>query len=554
MSESTKVISPLSRVMGLFNRASELIKVIGADSSAGSPLDGDMLGKANKVVGLLKLLSPIKPTLTPAGTPSTSRSVMDFVKSAASSYRELKETFSSKVLPPIDKVLAVTVSKQPEEAINEFATKPAYATIAGAAAVSQARQTMLTVSKIVDTIEESDLKIIDSRLKSEYYSALASDADAFSYKAEHAIETLMKVSPNSFIAHGGSVRMHQKLEKWDLQLSDYGWRDMSKNRLFPTRMGTTPVTESYAHVYPVPGATTVVIGSPEDAPLGMFRNFLPLYLDNAGHSTFPPKKGCYDYSLIVHMRINTTAPFGETAFLNVAVGKTVTEAPLEINYTKTYKWPFRAHFHDPTEGAFTFAVPYYGDWTSSMEMWISSTDVFPLTMTATFNVLGVVGEPKGHSCEQGAIDYRLVNEDGRRFIQGGDRWSSLLGKVKREYSDDPNFSLRALWHSRLAADSGLIEELVDAALQYSGSVWGTTIGAPSVNDKYAEHGVTLASMSNIHSWLYSDGVFAGKSQSEIDTLLNFFVDDLKFITQAVDNGDRMRDTLVAHNGFNCRCG
>jgi hypothetical protein len=540
--------------LGLFNRVSDLTKEVSVDASTSGTLDSKLVSKIQNITGLLSVLSPIKSSVETPREPSTLSGILTFAKNAASAYKEYKQVFASEVLPPIDKVLAVTASKQPDAALDEFASNPAYGTISGASAVSQARVQMLKVNNIISQIEESDLEIIDSRLESRTYNALPTDAQSFEFKANHAIESLFKMSPNSYIAHSGNVQMHMKLVHWRLHTGRYGVGDYSQNvPEGPTRLGTTPAGYNNDRVYNVPGATSVLVGSAEDSPLGVTRVFYPKAVNLDGFASFPPKQDCYSYELMVDLKVQSTAA-AVTGFINVAAGSMLPGDPGSFIEDRRYKWNFDGAGLPSASGLFKFAIPMVSGRAPCYEMWYSAPAVTAVTMTTQSDITDIIGTPISHKCPQSEIDYKLAGETGRRFLQSGDRWSSLLGRVDRDIRDDPNYGLRALWHARASSDSGLIEELVDAALKYSGAIWGSSIGAPSVDDKYSPYGVTLKDLSNLHSWLYSDGVFAGKTAADIDALLDLFVKDIEFIVRASQSSDLYHNTLVNHNGFSCRCG
>jgi hypothetical protein len=464
MSELTKSISPISRILGIFDRTSDLIKTISSEGSIQASLTPEMATTVRTINNLLRALSPIKPSAGLATVPSRISEVLSFAKSAAGIFSELRKTFDSKVIPPVDKILAVTDSKDPEMALDEFASNISYGTIAGASAVSQARVQMLTVNKIINSVEDSEMDLIDQRLTEETYNSLPTDADSFHYKAEHAMTSLLKISPNSYIAHSGMVQMHQKLENWNLVTSRYGLASGPQNMAgVPTRMGGTPVTFDRSPIYTVPGAVSVLTGSVEDAPLGIFRNMATLAGSLNGHPSFPPKSGCYKFELLVEMKVTTSDDMGAPAYINVVSGH---ESGNTIVPYATYKW-LHNHGVATRHSTVKFTVPYDGSQFSGFEMWISGSVAGALaSVVVETTVTDIIGIPQTHRCAEGEIDYRLAGETGIRFLQSGDRWSSLLGKVQRDTLDDPNYSLRSLWHARLASDSTLIEELIDSALEY----------------------------------------------------------------------------------------
>jgi hypothetical protein len=164
--------------------------------------------------------------------------------------------------------------------------------------------------------------------------------------------------------------------------------------------------------------------------------------------------------------------------------------------------------------------------------------------TLTVNESGAIGDPK-RDCETADLHYR--DSSGAVLqITSSQRWVDLFGQLT-EYGD-PNYSVGAFWDRRTGAVPYNLVNVCQVIYDYVNSVF---TGGESIDDKYVALGVTggFMAMSNMKSWVYTDGPLSGMSTSNKLLAICLFKQDLRHTVEGLEVNDDLADMLLSR--FRC---
>jgi hypothetical protein len=171
------------------------------------------------------------------------------------------------------------------------------------------------------------------------------------------------------------------------------------------------------------------------------------------------------------------------------------------------------------------------------------------TLTVEFVGLKLEGVPLGDSAPITDVDYIAASSGKRTKLLGSEKWINLFGKVEREFTSvtqDPNFSIGALWNARTAGNVQYLCELVGALKAYSDKIYASS--TDGIDNKYVDYGLSgIMDLVEINNYIYSDGPFAGLSEDQIQEVMSMFADDLDLMVDSLEDDKEMGAYLVGRN-------
>jgi hypothetical protein len=528
-------------------------KLINRTSKEGFGLDlltPAVLGSSSKIFSHLSNFKRLIPSLTLPDIPGISSDFKGFIEKSASTIEKVSDTFKTDIVPVIDAVKMLAKDKSSDKAaIDEVAGNPAYGTLAVADKVNKARAHLGLLNTVISQPETKDITVIEKQTSGRDTHHGPTNHEALSYKVLHAIQSLSAMSPASLVASNDVLNVAKPVP-WELNGFDFGFSCGYKRTAgVASSIAAAPVSDLH-ELGVIANAVTFDGALPVVKTGHLFKMDCDSGNDQ-GFSSFPPKQDCYDWSFQSEIDVRISSG----GALNVLTGTNegmlwVWVGNLTDGLNTLYKFPIKWEGALAVTKSLDLDIPFSAGEEHAVEMALVTPNVAPVVLEIQARSLGMAGLPKSSSCQRSHIDFHTATSLARQFVEPGTRWIDLFGKVKRESRMDPNFSLSQGWNARSVANTTLVSEIVDAYVAAGVAEWGTSPGAPSINDKYVDKGLNgIADMIAFNSYIYTDGPFAGKTPREINELLHYFSDDLKFAASSLFKDSKLSIQLSDSNAF-----
>jgi hypothetical protein len=463
--------------------------------------------------------------------PTSFEQGMEWIKDAADYLTALEKFVRKDVIPVVDQVLLLASGNRDIiTALNEVednATDPSTLTM-----VERARGYVMSIQELgLDREEFEDLKILNEPYEAVSNMNMASIESVLS----EGVRSLEVLGPyNKLAPNGKSYVMSQT--PWILYHNSEGWRNESV-------VQSTPTGDVGA------GALAHTATS--------YRNACRFVEeDTTGYLAVPPKSSNYKWFAVasVYTRLfndKGTGVQGDLAasgkdlvsvraWTGLTPGGATISAALEairINSGLTVDGD------EIIESSVEIAVEIKPTATVGTSEYVHYDVVFGnvdtagvvgLTLQAfEVNNVRLIGYPKEREVDFSDITYR--NADGVFAIKKDDRFIDYFGKIADEPTDDPNYSVEALYRERLGNGATILGQMIQVLKIYSETYHKS---GDRVDDKYNRLGCTngITDMLAVQRWLERTSAPFGETlpasttdKDEITLLFSTLLQDLKYL-------------------------
>jgi hypothetical protein len=532
------------------NVGSKVIDIGKAAFSEGN-ISGDIVDKTNSVFGSIGQLGNIVAGNLPR-IPNSVDDVEGFISDSSSFVKKAQKVTRDVIGPAINTVKLLAADKRNDRtAIDEVSNR--YADIRVTRGVTKASEALDKIEEVFEDEEVAIIQEVEEELRPGSGVMSERNATALAEKIGSVLSSIDTLTPDSRVGLGGSVTIARPVT-W---LIDWSTHQMSAELSgnggvangLTVNTGTRVLSE-------ISGTLTSV---EDEAPFydSIASNRVFRFQTSANplfpYAQWPPKQDCYNWRVAVSFdfQLDDSGGGGDLAatlgvdagrlviFSGPAGGAKVQESSRTLNWGSEalYSSIFVMDLTVPDgNGAIDIDMVLYADNAVAVDFLIEVTDV------------RLIGFPKTDSCAITNVDY--MSDSTRRYLTGTETWSSLFGKVSREYFGDPNFSMQALWNDRSARNFQKLIEIVDSIVTYSNETWGSLVTDPSVNDKYVDRGVaSMVDAARLNAYLFTDGPFLGRSRSEISEIIEVLRQDLELARRSLLEDNRLSRSLATNNAF-----
>jgi hypothetical protein len=471
------------------------------------------------------------------GVPNLPRSVSDlpgYITSVAGTLKKVNAVAREKFAPAMNVIKLLTTEQRDEEKVlAEAGTMFSDLTVANK--VSEVEKYIDEAKQVTTKTEAKSLLEAEDSLRPNTWMT-ARESSELEAKLSDVFGSLATFSPGSVIGIGGHAAIARP-QQWII--------DSSKHQMTVTMTGASSTDNGFALDlsglvdFSFSGSANVStheedVGYTSAAGDHLVRIGLGQNL-GVPYASWPPKPDCYTWRLAASVGIK----FSHTSSIQTYLGDSTGRIVFHSGPADEEKTLISVHeIAIPDADSMGFSLPLMlpvPEPNKDIDFDISllcDNAVADISMSLTMTSFVLIGTPSSSMCAIGQVDY--ITGGARMQLNGTQRWSSLFGKVEREYNHDPNFSVEALWNDRSARNYQKLMEVVQSIREYAEKKW-PAVGV-SIDNKFASQGVpTIVEAARLPDYLYEDGPLAGLIDEKQLAVYSMVVDMVALAREAVED-------------------
>jgi hypothetical protein len=463
----------------------------------------------------------------------------------------------------VESLIGDTENLSDQEKLNKVKTKYNSIPVAEAVQTAEAKYNEL-VTVVEEAEQEAEMRVEDS--SPSMTTLLPPNAESYRSKAAQLVLDFANSSPGSVIGHGGYVAS-ESLIPWIL--AGKGEEYLYRTLLRPGRV-QTPLGAAYAGdqignpIFSGVGVMYDLVSSPPANTITNQSNVFEIELlgnSTPNYASFPPKPNCYSWTIPCELKIRFSKP-APLADLATYMGTSTPNITIGVGPFDGAKTLY-SHSVGIPAGSFEYEASFTVNIPVSASSKVHVVDVYiggalsqPLDYYIEPTFGDLVGAPVISLCDISEVDYIMESSPGvRQTLSAGSRWIDFFGKLKKEPNGDPNFSLAALWESRVSWNTNHVLELLGGYKDYIRTQWPNDPSSPSADDKYRDPEVGMSvskgllDMALMPSYIFSDGTFSGVAPRGIRNAINYFREDIRRILNKLSVDDSAAAWIGDLNAF-----